>query len=195
MLTFWAAQPEKLEPQLNSKQTKAQQLFLISEARPYLQNQELFARKVNNIAHRLEVPTSWIMAVMYSESKFNSTVYNYKGSGAVGLIQFMPSTAKELGISSYALSQMSPCEQLPYVESYFQRVKDRYGPYTDLADFYLAVLYPKARNQDHCFALYAKPSKAYRQNSGLDENKDGIVSVSDIHLRMKRLFPTAYMEI
>ncbi|MCB0842252.1 MAG: hypothetical protein KDE26_03185, partial [Bacteroidetes bacterium] len=57
----------------------------------------------------------------------------------------------------------------------------------------LAILYPKALGQHHCYTMYSKPTKMYRQNSGLDENKDGSVTVCDIDERMQRLFPTAYM--
>lgn len=195
LMTYFAFRPEKLVAHDRVGEDVSQaHLFLINEARPFLYDEDLFTRGIQAMAQNLGVPTSWIMAVIYSESKFNSRVFNYKGSGAVGLIQFMPETARELGISSLELSQMSPSQQLPYVQAYFEKVRERYGPYKGLADFYLAVLYPKARQQDPCYALYAKPSKAYRQNSGLDENRDGIVTVSDIDLRMKRLFPQAYID-
>ncbi|MEO1448552.1 MAG: hypothetical protein AAFV07_03440, partial [Bacteroidota bacterium] len=51
----------------------------------------------------------------------------------------------------------------------------------------------KALNQDYCYTLYASPAQAYKQNSGLDENKDGRVTVSDIDRRMQRLYAPAYM--
>ena len=55
------------------------------------------------------------------------------------------------------------------------------------------LVHPKARKQDYCYTLYARPSQAYRQNAGLDENRDGKVTVSDVHRRMLRLFPEAYV--
>lgn len=48
---------------------------------------------------------------------------NAPGSGAIGLIQFMPSTAKGLGTSTSALKQMTAVDQLAYVEKYFAPYK------------------------------------------------------------------------
>ncbi|MFN0202045.1 MAG: hypothetical protein ACKVTZ_20910, partial [Bacteroidia bacterium] len=69
------------------------------------------------------------------------------------------------------------------------------GDYTSLTELYLGILYPKALEikGDYCFTMYATPSQAYKQNSGLDEDKDGRVTVSDIDHRMQRVFPTAYV--
>ena len=140
----------------------------------------------------LNVPPEWLMAVMYSESQFDASVLNHKGSGATGLIQFMPATASDLNVSMQRLRDMNHTQQLEYVYLYLQKVRERYGEYDSLTDLYLAILYPKARKQDLCYTMYAKPSKSYKQNSGLDENKDGRVTVSDIDRRMMRLYPTAY---
>lgn len=40
---------------------------------------------------------------------------------AVGLIQFMPDSARTLGTTAEALAQMSPVEQMDYVERYFMK--------------------------------------------------------------------------
>lgn len=154
----------------------------------------VFGQAVQTMARKLGVPPAWVMAVMYAESRFDASVYNRKGSGAVGLIQFMPSTAMELGTSSQALSNMSPVAQLAFVQAYFEQVKQRYGPYQSLTDFYLAVLFPKARLQDPCYILYHRPGRAYQQNAGLDLNGDGAVSVSDIDHFLQRKFPEAYQQ-
>jgi len=197
LFTHWWSRslPSQPEVEVLKTATEGNELFLIEKALPYLQDPSAFVANLREIALQLEVPTSWLMSVIYSESRFDANVYNHKGSGAVGLIQFMPATAKELGISSAELAVMSPSAQLRYVRDYFLKVKERYGAYEDLTDLYLAVLYPKARKQDYCFTLYANPSRAYKQNRGLDENKDGVVSISDIDKRMKRLFPEAYLDM
>ncbi|MEM9723362.1 MAG: transglycosylase SLT domain-containing protein [Bacteroidota bacterium] len=167
-------------------------LYLMDKAQTYVQDVQGFGQKVRQVAERLGVPPEWLMAVMYAESGFDVGVYNHKGSGAVGLIQFMPSTARDLNVSSEQLSRMGHSEQLDYVYTYLQRVKDQHGPYKSLVDLYLGILYPKALSQDPCYTLFSKPSRAYSQNSGLDENRDGRISVSDIDRRMARLFPSAY---
>lgn len=171
----------------------APELYLLDKAEYCAEDKQQFADKVREISQMLGVQPEWLMAVMYSESKFNPGIFNHKGSGAVGLIQFMPRTANELNVSTQRLQNMSCVQQMEYVYMYLERVRQRYGEIKTLTDLYLAILYPKALNQDYCFTLYAKPSKAFRQNSGLDENRDGRVTVSDIDRRMQRLYPTAYV--
>ena len=170
----------------------AEQLYLMDKASLFVSETMLFEQKVREIAAMLRVAPEWLMAVMYSESKFDAGVLNYKGSGATGLIQFMPAAASELNVSLPELQQMGHLEQMEYVYRYLANVRERYGDFTSLTDLYLAILYPRACKQDYCYTLYAKPSKSYSQNSGLDENKDGRVTVSDIDRRMQRLYPTAY---
>lgn len=166
-------------------------LYLMDKAATYVPDEAQFEQKVREIAMMLDVPPEWLMAVMYSESKFDASVLNHKGSGATGLIQFMPGAASDMNISLQRLQRMSHLQQLEYVFIYLDKVRERYGAYESLTDLYLAILFPKARRQDPCYTLYAKPSKSYKQNSGLDENKDGRVTVSDIELRMQRLYPNA----
>ncbi|MEO1449119.1 MAG: transglycosylase SLT domain-containing protein [Bacteroidota bacterium] len=151
-----------------------------------------FVAGVYETADRLGVPADWLMAVIYAESGFRAEVVNRAGSGARGLIQFMPASATEVGLSWAALPDMPAHVQLPFVEAYFAMVAERYGPYENLTDFYLAVLYPRARGQGRDYELYARPSRAYRQNAGLDENRDGRVQVLDIELRLRRMFPRLY---
>lgn len=167
-------------------------LYLLDEAALFVPDKLDFGRKVKEIGRMLDVPADWLMAVMYAESKFDATIANLKGSGAVGLIQFMPATAAELNVSTERLKRMDPVQQLEYVYLYLQRVRERSGDFGSLTDLYLGILMPGARGQDDCYTLFSKPSHAYEQNLGLDENKDGRVTVSDIDRRMLRLFPAAY---
>ncbi|MEM6631247.1 MAG: transglycosylase SLT domain-containing protein [Bacteroidota bacterium] len=172
--------------------SSSEQLYLLDKAQIHVPDATQFADKVRDVSGMLGVAPEWLMAVMYLESKFDASVYNYKGSGAVGLIQFMPSTALDMNITSYRLSQMNHLQQLEYVYMYLDKVKQRNGAFKSLTDLYLGILYPKARGQESCYTLFSRPSKAYRQNSGLDENRDGRVTVGDIDRRLQRLFPTAH---
>jgi hypothetical protein len=180
------------------RESVSEQFYLIDEASRHIPQTELFKLKVEQVAEELDVPAEWLMAVMYSESRFNPAVSNFKGSGAVGLIQFMVPTVKELnvrmGTKLYMkdIMAMSAVEQMDLVAEYFQTIRERYGEYESLTDFYLAVLYPKARRQPSFYKLYSKPAKAYQMNAGLDENRDGKVTVGDIESRMQRMFPTAF---
>jgi hypothetical protein len=174
-------------------QAPGERLYLMEKASVFVPDSEAFEGKVREIAAMLQIPPEWLMAVMYSESKFDASVKNFKGSGATGLIQFMPATAGEMKVSLERLQRMDPVHQLEYVYLYLQTVRERYGEFDSLTDLYLSILYPKAIGQDYCYSLYAHPTKSYQQNSGLDENQDRHVTISDIDRRMKRLYPTAYM--
>src|SRR3546814_8645614 len=81
-----------------------------------------FINEVEAMAARLGTKPEYLMAVMSFETggSFSPAQANNAGSGATGLIQFMPNTAAGLGTSTAALAQMSSVEQLQYVEQYFR---------------------------------------------------------------------------
>ena len=168
-------------------------LYLMGEAKKFVNDIKAFENKVNDISYALGVDPSWLMAVMHSESGFDAAVANYKGSGATGLIQFMPSTAKWLNTSVERLRNMNHIEQMDYVLAYLQAIKNKYGSFDSLTDLYLAVLYPTSLKEDYCYTLYANPSVSYKMNKGLDFNRDGRVTVSDIDKRLKKRYPDAYI--
>ncbi|MGB0839388.1 MAG: transglycosylase SLT domain-containing protein [Chitinophagales bacterium] len=184
--SFWGNTSTSIESSPNN-------LYLLQEASVFVSDVPEFEQKVKIVSNQLDIPPEWLMAVMYSESKFDASVKNYKGSGAIGLIQWMPKTAKDLGVTVERLQKMSHVEQLDFVYTYLNRVRERYGSFNSLTDLYLGILYPKSIEGDFCYTLYANPSQAYKQNSGLDEDDDGRVTVRDIDKRMKRIYPTAYM--
>ncbi len=172
---------------------KSASLYLLDQAATYVYDVEAFERKVREVARGLDVPPEWLMAVMHSESRFDASVKNQLGSGATGLIQFMPTTAKEHNITTDKLRNMNHIEQLDYVYNYLNGYRQKYGDYKSLTSLYLGILYPKAIPEEYCYTLYASPSKAYKMNAGLDEDKDNRVTVMDIDKRMKRKYKTAYM--
>lgn len=168
-------------------------LYLMDKASRFVFDTEGFEKGVRDVSQKLSIPPEWLMAVMYAESRFDASALNHRGSGATGLIQFMPLTAGELNTTVEAIRLMDHVDQLQLVYLYLNQVRRRYGEFKSLTELYLGILYPKALDQDYCYTMYAKPSKMYRQNIGLDENKDGVVTVSDIDKRMQRIFPTAYL--
>lgn len=99
----------------------------------------------------------------------NGTVYI---TGNCGLIQFMSSTANGLGTTVEELAKMTAVEQLDYVERHFKPFK---GKLKTVADAYMCILYPKAVGKPEDYVLFdrADAPTAYRQNSGIDMNKDG----------------------
>ena len=137
-----------------------------------------FVNKVVAISERLGIEDpSDLMSCMAWESgeTFSPSVLNGAGSKAVGLIQFMPSTAKGLGTSSEALSKMTAIEQLDYVYKYFLPYK---GRLKNLGDIYMAILWPAGIGKKDDYVLWTKDKRptTYLQNKGLDVNKDGAIT-------------------
>jgi hypothetical protein len=128
---------------------------------------------------------SWLMACMAFESArtFRSDIRNAAGSGAVGLIQFMPSTAAGLGTSVDNLALLSPESQLYYVGEYFRRYAARI---VSLPDMYMAILLPAAIGKPDDAPLFVG-GVAYRENSGLDANDDGIVTKAEAAARVQAM--------
>lgn len=106
-----------------------------------------------------------------SDETFSSSILNKAGSGAVGLIQFMPTTAAGLKTTSAKLAAMTPEDQLNYVYKYFKPWK---GKLRNLGDLYMAILWPLGVGKADTFVLWAKGERptTYRQNAGLDVNSD-----------------------
>lgn len=159
-----------------------------------------FRDRVRWIADELGMPkltgADDLMACMAWESNntFSPSVRNMAGSGATGLIQFMPSTALAFFHSAAEINAMSPSEkaangraatdrlaaltaedQLVYVYKYFRPFK---GRLRNLGDVYMAILWPAGVGQPDSFVLWDKATRptTYRQNAGLDVNKDGRIT-------------------
>lgn len=133
-----------------------------------------FKAKVIAICNHLACDPSHLMAAMAFETgeKFTSSVRN-KVSGATGLIQFMPATAKGLGTTIEKLAAMSEVDQLDFVAKHFESKR---GRMKTVSDVYMAILFPVAVGKPEAHVLFAAPSKRYEQNKGLDANKDGQVT-------------------
>ncbi len=177
-----------------NNEAQPQRLYLLETAEPYVYDIEDFEKKVRETAQKLNIPPEWLMAVMHSESRFDASVANFKGSGATGLIQFMPTTAQDFDITTAKLRNLNHVQQLGYVYAYFDAKRKQYKEYESLTDLYLAVLYPKALGEDYCYTMYAHPSKQYELNKGLDVNKDNRVTVQDIDQFLKQKYMPAYGE-
>jgi hypothetical protein len=106
---------------------------------------------------------------------FSPSIKNAAGSGATGLIQFMPSTAKRLGTTTDELAQMSDVEQLDYVKAYFQN----FGRLSNVGDVYMAIFWPKGIGKSDDYVLFSEGSIEYTQNAGLDIDGNGEISRGD----------------
>lgn len=145
-----------------------------------------FRRKVIAIAGRLAMDPNHLMAIMAFETgrSFDPSETNDAGSGATGLIQFMPATARALGTSTANLARMNAIDQLDYVEAYLAPYA---GRMKDLPSAYMAVLYPRAVDKAPGYVLFRKGSKAYKLNRGLDLNGDGQVTKAEAAAKVAAL--------
>jgi peptidoglycan hydrolase-like protein with peptidoglycan-binding domain len=147
-----------------------------------------FNKKLQKIADALGVDKKALLAIMKQESGVNPQAVN-KQSGATGLIQFMPATARSLGTTTDELYRMTAVEQLDYVYKYFKMVGVKPG--MDVGDLYMAVFMPAhvgkpdgtilGQNGDGGFS-----GKVYAQNKGLDRNRDGTITVADVKSAVQR---------
>ena len=140
---------------------------------------ETFIREVEAMAQRLGTQPEYVLAVMSFETggSFRPDVRNAAGSGATGLIQFMPGTARELGTSTEALARMRAVDQLQYVERYFNNRSDP-GDLNTLEGVYTTVLHGSPK-PDPNSTLFSQGTAAYRMNAPLDTNRDGRITAGE----------------
>ena len=140
-----------------------------------------FQQGVTDLAKKYNLNEEDLYGVMSFESagSFDPAKKNMQGSGATGLIQFMPSTARGLGTSTNQLAGMTRTQQLKYVDKYFANKGIEGG---NLDDLYMSILFPVAVGKPDNFVLFGKGAMsgyqgvAYDQNAGLDTNGDGSVT-------------------
>lgn len=146
-----------------------------------------FKNKVIQICEFLEVSPDFLMSCMAFESgsTFSPSIKNAAGSGAVGLIQFMPLTAKALGTTTDKLSKMTAVEQLDYVKKYFTPYKSKLKK---LEDVYLAILYPAAVGKPLTHVLFEDGKKTYTQNKGFDKDKNGKITLIEVSATVRKMY-------
>lgn len=135
-----------------------------------------------------------LMSCMAFESArtFRPDIRNGAGSGATGLIQFMPMVARELGTTPESLALLSAEEQLRiYVRQYFKRYAKRIH---NLPDLYLAILLPAYIDAPVTEVLFTRGTKAYRQNGGLDANCDGRITKGEAAARVMAMLQEGMRE-
>lgn len=149
-----------------------------------------FVDKAKGIAQRLGVKPEWLFGIMQNESGMDPKAFN-KNGGATGVIQFMPATAKALGTTTEALSQMSATQQLDYVEKFY---KPYAGKLDSGAAMYLATFYPLALSKGNDFVIGSERSDSMvhtiaRQNPAFDVNKDGQITKQEFYDYYNKRFP------
>lgn len=156
-----------------------------AKSKPYLSDG--FYSEVVAISEKVGCDPNALMAVMDAESKILPHEEN-DATHAIGLIQFMPRTAKELGTSNEKLRNMSAEEQLIYVEKYLMNAKKMAkigkNEKVDSGTLYALVFMPSKAKQN-IFATAG--TKAYKLNENLDKknDNDGKITKADLAAKVK----------
>lgn len=143
---------------------------------------------ISGIAKRLGFSSSALEKVIRSESGGNAQAVNGR-SGATGLIQFMPSTARMLGTTTESIRNMSAEKQLEaggVVEKYLTKAKSmagfKSGETVNEAQVYGLVFMPaKAKSKDGVLA--SSGSLASNWNRGLADST-GQITLETLRRRM-----------
>jgi hypothetical protein len=136
-------------------------------------------------ANAVGIEPDWLATIINFETggTFSTRQKNAAGSGATGLIQFMPDTAQKLlGTSTPAeaiarLEAMSFPEQMKVVEQYFA---PHAGKMKSLSDAYMAVLYPAFLESPDSAVMGRAGSAIYTQNRGFDTENKGYITKADV---------------
>jgi len=99
-----------------------------------------YKQNLIRVSNNLGIPPAWLDTCIYIESRRNLQAVN-SSSGATGLIQFMPSTARDLGTTTAQIKNMSYDEQFNLIETYFRK-NLRGKSITRPFDVYLVIFYP-----------------------------------------------------
>ncbi len=141
-----------------------------------------FIQEVLRAAAHLHTNPNFLMAIMCLETgcTFSPSIPNQAGSGAVGLIQFMPRTAANLGTSTAQLARLSAAQQVFWVEKYFIAVGGCCGRIRSVEDAYCTTFYPRAITWPNSVNIFCHPQKGYTQNRGFDHDHDGCISKGEV---------------
>jgi peptidoglycan hydrolase-like protein with peptidoglycan-binding domain len=154
---------------------------------------EEFRQKVIQIAQNIRIDPDFLMAIMSFESGASfSPSKRSPVSSAVGLIQFIRPTAKQLGTTVEELAGMTAVRQLDFVEQYFMQFK---GRLKTIEDAYMAVLFPDGIGKGSGHVIFRKGDKNFNPNKGLDLNGDGLITVAEAAARVRQRLgaPTSVM--
>jgi len=145
-----------------------------------------FYEKLEQISKNIGCNSKDLLAVMKCESGLNPQAKNKK-SNAVGLIQFMPKTAKSLGTTVQDLEKMSAVQQLDYVERYLKNAKNISGlgnKTLTAGELYALIFMPSKANHE---VLTMAGKASYSANIGLDLNKDGQITKNELGMKVQSM--------
>lgn len=179
---------------------EARSLASFNDQTPFLQSyaqasawsdkvSDTFVEKTREICQKLGIRNSdWMMAAMAFESgrTFSPTIQNGAGAPYYGIIQFGAAAAKDAGTSIPELLKMTAEEQLDYVYNFFRPYANRINT---LSDLYMRILWPRAVGRPESYVLWDEATRptTYRQNRGLDRNRDGRITKAEAALTVAKV--------
>lgn len=154
-----------------------------------------FWSKWNDMCASLKCDPVHLAMVVYSESGWNSTAYNQDGP-AGGLIQFMQVALNAVGFPGTPrdITLVLPKDQIPFIYNYY---KNHSQWLTDPGSIYLVNFLPayiksakdnQAKGIDLMLGMKGGagfPGIVYKLNAGLDANRDGFITFSDLGLHLQ----------
>lgn len=148
-----------------------------------------FRAEVRKISQEMNMNPNWLMSVMGFETGGTFLPYEKNPrSSATGLIQFLDSTARDLGTTTRALAAMTAVQQLKYVKDYY--VKYGYASRVrNVGDAYMAVLWPAAIGKADSYIMWESTGPyqtEYNRNRELDKNRDGKITRGEALSRVNR---------
>ncbi len=102
---------------------------------------------LSDLSRELRIPMHWLFQIIKFESNFNPQAKN-PYSSARGLIQFIDSTARDLGYNSSLDLVTKHPSIVSQIKGPVRRYFLRYYPFPTKSSFYMSVFYPKYRNYD-----------------------------------------------
>jgi len=169
----------EIKPVSEKKDTKPKSSvkFFDKETKEKLDNKlgKGFTAKLEQTAENINCSPKDLLAILCVESALKTDAVN---EGHYGLLQISSSRLRSYGTTGAKLIKMDGLEQLDYVEKYF---KDKdinpKGKRMNLGDLYAKVFLPGLSKNE---VLCRKGSKYYRKNKGLDFDKNGNISKTDL---------------
>lgn len=148
-----------------------------------------FLAKAKSVAANINCNVEDLLAVMNSESGINPQKWNGKRS-AVGLIQFTNKALADikrvygLSYTKEDVAKMPALEQLDLAEKFYKLSTDKFGGKKLTAGDLYAITYVPAFATNE--VLTRRGDGYYEGNEGLDTNKDGIITKTDLNLHLAR---------
>lgn len=155
-------------------------------------NKLAFTSRLKDISNRLGIDPNWLMAVMWKESLVNPQAVA-PSTGASGLIQFMPATARELGTTVQAIRTMTAVQQLDYVYKFYKRYAGKLRSYPDL---YKVTFFPKMLGKPQNWVLQTDKLPAEtiaKYNPGIDLDKNKQITVAEFEAYTYKRIPKEFL--